>query len=544
MAGSNPPQMPTLFSPKSTVSFFSALLFSMLSFTMCKGPTPDPYANYIDTTAAVYGPYKVVKLPITKGVKILNPIRITMGPAGLLYAANQSGEVYTLLDSDGDGLEDEARLYCNITDQGLTIPGGFTHKGDTVYIGTSQEIRAYLDTDSDGKADSSWTFFNDIPNSKHPYEWTSALKFGPDGWLYFTLATDSWNAGASPDPNGYRGAMIRISPDGKTAERLATGLRSAYSADFNPKGDLFFIDNEGGGNPKEELNLFVKGKFYGHNPTKYPDRDSTTGPAHVLSSEAAPSGIEFNSSQNDFGGTAGDLFVTYYGLAERWNRGGIARVKVIAGPDGNYSFKEFPVADLPKLSALAFGKDGHLYVAHHGYSDYWYNPIEERSGGFYKIVYDPSLNDRPVRERMKEDANLSAGSIELGRQLFLNRACFACHSTDGKTEMIGPALNGIANTMTREELLDDIINPSKRIKASMVATRLVKTNGQVLLGRIVSSDSDNISLMLIGNQVVKIPRTEIRETREERKSLMYENLLARLKKEEVDNLLDYILSLK
>jgi putative heme-binding domain-containing protein len=177
-------------------------------------------------------------------------------------------------------------------------------------------------------------------------------------------------------------------------------------------------------------------------------------------------------------------------------------------------------------------------------SDYWYNPTTERSGGFYKIVYDPALKDQPIRKRQKSDENLSASSIERGRQVFLQRACFACHATDGKTEMIGPALNGIANSMTREELQNDIANPSERIKASMVATRVIKTNGQNLLGRMVSADETNISLMLIGNQVVTIPRSEISETKEETKSLMYENLLKGLKQEEIDNLLDYVLSLK
>jgi len=524
---------------------FCSLFISFAVFSSCNGVEADKYASFTDTTSAVYGPYKVVQLPISKGVRILNPIQIALGPGGYLYAANQSGEVYTLRDSDGDGVEDEALLYCNVAEVKLRLPGGFAHRGDTVYIGTSQEIRAYLDKNGDGKADTSWTFFNDIPQSEHPYEWTSALNFGPDGWLYCTLATDSWNAGASPDPKGYRGALLRVSPDGKTAERMATGLRSAYGAGFHPGGDLFFIDNEGGGNSKEELNLLTKGNYYGHNPKKYVDKDSTiTGPVYALTNEAAPSGIEFNAVNNDFGGSGGDLFIAYYGLAERWKRGGVGKVRIKKKADGGYSYEEFPVADIPKLSDLAFGKDGSLYVAHHGVSDYWYNPTQQRSGGFFKIVYDPSMKDRPVRKRVKQDDNLSASSIEKGRLLFLGRACFACHATDGKTEMIGPALNGIANTMSRDELLHDIMNPSERIKASMIATRVTKKNGQVLLGRMVSSDSESISLMLIGNQVVKIPKSEIGKTEEERKSLMYENLLRNLSKEEIDNLLDYIVSLR
>jgi glucose/arabinose dehydrogenase len=169
-----------------------------------------------------------------------------------MFAANQSGEVYVLRDTDGDGLEDEAALFCNVHHDGLNSPGGLAFRGDTVFVGTRQEIRMYRDTDGDGRADTSETFFNDFPHSDHPYEWTSGLRFGPDGSLYCTLATDSWNGGASPDPKGYRGSLLRIAADGKSAVRVAIGLRSAYGVAIDQHGQLYFTDNEGGGNPKAE----------------------------------------------------------------------------------------------------------------------------------------------------------------------------------------------------------------------------------------------------------------------------------------------------
>lgn len=218
-------------------NIFLWLLF-MTVFSCTEKPVSS-YQKYIDTTIATYGPYQVIKLPITKGVNILNPIQLASGPDGKMFAANRAGEVYILEDADGDGIEDSAALYCNINDFGLRSPGGFTYRGDTVYIGASQEIRAFLDKDRDGKADTSWTFFNDIPFSEHPYEWTCGLNFGPDGWLYFNLTTDSWNAGASPDPKRYRGSILRVSPDGKQAEVMATGIRSVYGMQFNANGDLF-----------------------------------------------------------------------------------------------------------------------------------------------------------------------------------------------------------------------------------------------------------------------------------------------------------------
>ncbi|WP_255502078.1 sorbosone dehydrogenase family protein [Algoriphagus sp. AK58] len=264
-------------------------LLLIILASSCQSPSTPAYLTFEDTSVAVYGPYRVIKLPIDKGVTIVNPVQISLGPGGLLFAANQSGEIYTLRDTNHDGIEDEALLFADLKEIGLHSPVGFTHKGDTVFIGTRSEIRAFKDFDQDGKADTSWTFFDKMPVSDHPYEWTSALSVGPDGWIYFVLTTDSFNPGASPDPQGLRGSILKISPDGSQWEQVATGIRSIHGMAFNPSGDLFFADNKGGGNATEELNLLQVGKFYGHNPKKYEGKfDTIIPPVFSLENEIAP----------------------------------------------------------------------------------------------------------------------------------------------------------------------------------------------------------------------------------------------------------------
>lgn len=491
----------------------------------------------------VHGPYKVIRLPLEKGVNVLNPIIMALSPEGKIFAANQSGEIYTLVDTDGDGLEDSGQLYCNISDYGLRSASGIVFRSDTMYVSTSQEIRAFIDKNGNGIADTSWTFFNDIPYSAHPYEWTSGLTIGPDGWFYCALTTDSWNAGASPDPKKVRGAIIRISPDGKQSERLATGIRSVYGMDFNQNGDLFFADNAGGGNVYEELNILVKDGFYGHNTLKYTNYDSILGPGHKFETEVAPAQIVFVKEDNHFGDVGKDLYVAFYGPSERWTRGAVARVKINKHRDGNYEFEEIPIADIPKLSGITFGRDGSLYVAHHGVSDYWYNSIKDRTGGFYKIVFDPTLVNKKFPSRNQKQEALSANSIEAGSFLFKQQACFACHATDDSQELLGPNLNGISKRLSRQEIFEEIENPSKIIKPSMVALRVTKKNGQVLLGRMLNTDEHQLSLMIIGNSIIHIPRSEIAKTEDDMKSLMYENLLSELSQQEKEQLLDYIMSL-
>ncbi|WP_411275427.1 PQQ-dependent sugar dehydrogenase [Daejeonella sp.] len=520
------------------------IIFAVFIWEYKPAREANQYQNFQDTEIKVYGPYRAVKLPINKGVTIGNPIQIALGPKGLLYAMNQTGEVYTLHDSDADGLEDSTALYCHVGDFGLRSPAGFAHRGDIVYIGTAQEIRAFRDLNNDGKADTSWTFFNKIPNSEHPYEWTSGLQFGPDGWLYAAIASDSWNAGAAPDPRGIRGSIVRISPDGKTSEIVAKGIRSVPGMDFNTYGDLLFTDNEGGGNPTEELNRLEVGSFYGHNKKKFPsDSGRVKKPDFNLISEVAPSSIEFNKSNNDFGGTGGDLFVSYYGPGERWNRGALSRVIVTRKPDNTYQYVEYTIADIPKISDLAFGKNGSLYLSLHGKADYWYNAVFKEQGGFYKLIYDPENKSKGNYTRPKESKTFSQNTLELGKQLFAESACLGCHQVDGKTELLGPNLKDVSKNFSGAEILESIQYPSRQIKPSMGGVRITKKDGSVLLGRVINSQNDQLAFMVVGNQIINVKKSEIEKMENESKSLMYENLLSGMTAEKRDALLDYLMSL-
>ncbi|WP_373521798.1 PQQ-dependent sugar dehydrogenase [Aquiflexum sp.] len=521
---------------------FSILVFLLLFSSCDSKKTNHSYSQFIEPDIPVYGPYTAIKLPIKNGVEISNPLQISLGPGGLIFASNQTGEIYTLRDTDEDGVEDIALLYCNVSDFGLRSPAGFASRGDTVYIGTAQQVRAFIDLDRDGKADSSWVFFDDIPESGHPYEWSTGLEFAPDGSLYLALATDSWNAAPSPDPNGYRGSILKISPDGKEAMAVATGIRSVYGMKFNAHGDLFFTDNEGGGNPTEELNILISDSYYGHNPRKY-KFDKAIDPIFSLQTEIAPSGMVFNPIDNDFGGSAGNLFIAYYGPGERWTRGAIGRLEIEQSGNGEYIFREYPIAEIPKLSGLAFGKDGSLYIAQHGKADYWYNTIYENEGAFYKLIYDPSRVYLPLESRVKKSKDYSESSVEMGKQLYAEYACLACHSVDGNTELLGPNLKDVGKRFSREEILYEIENPSQIIKPSMKGVKVTKNNGQVMIGRIVNSNESDISMMLVGNNVVKIVRNEIMIIQDEEKSLMYEGLTRSLSETQLNALLDYLMSL-
>ncbi len=208
---------------------------------------------HIDPGVKVYGSHAAVKLPIEQGVLLHNPTAITAGPGGTIYAANYTGQIYRLEDTNGDGLEETAALFADISADGkqypsddaaqypgtpqhggLRYPTGMVFKGNDLYVATTQEIRIYRDTTGDGRADHSEIFAAGWPFTMHFFDWTFAPRFGPDGHLYAILCTDYLNAARKPDPFGLRGSIVRISPDGKKIERFANGLRYAYGLAFNP----------------------------------------------------------------------------------------------------------------------------------------------------------------------------------------------------------------------------------------------------------------------------------------------------------------------
>jgi putative heme-binding domain-containing protein len=459
-----------------------------------------------------------------------------------MYVANNTGEIYALTDSDGDGLEDHARLFCDVRNDSLRAPASMVFKGKELYVGTAQEVRIYADHDGDGLAEFSQTFFDNIPHSEHPYEWTSGLTFGPDNHLYLVLTTDSWHAGAAPDPQGWRGAILRITPDGSEVERYATGLRSVPGMVYHPQFGLLLIDNEGGGNRTEELIMVRQGNFYGHNPEKYGNPE-ITGPTLSLTTGVAPSGMAFNSSSNDFDGSAGDLFISFYGPGERWDRGSVGRVQLSKGDDTTYMIKEHKILDgLPKISDLEFGFLGDLYVTLAGKTDYWYQALEEPDGAIYKIVQAPWIT--PLEpEEIKEDEFHTDEILDMGRQLFVDRACSACHAVDGKTELLGPNLKDVGRNFSREELLEEIEDPSARIKPSMAPTQITKTSGELLIGRVVNNNPESVRIMITGNRIVEVPKEEIKHQETVMVSMMYEGLLTGLNDDEIDALLTYLESL-
>lgn len=140
---------------------------------------------------------------------------------------------------------------------------------------------------------------------------------------------------------------------------------------------------------------------------------------------------------------------------------------------------------------------------------------------------------------------LKARSFETGRKMFAASGCFTCHRFGNEGGMTGPDLSAAGRRYSPHDLLDQIINPSKVINDQFSAVTIVTDSGQVHTGVVVNLSGDSLTLntdLTDPNKRVSIDRKQIEEMEVSKISPMPVNLLGLLTKDEVLDLIAYVLS--
>ena len=136
-------------------------------------------------------------------------------------------------------------------------------------------------------------------------------------------------------------------------------------------------------------------------------------------------------------------------------------------------------------------------------------------------------------------------SFDNGRKMFGAAACFTCHRFDNQGGMTGADLTGAGGRYSPHDLLDQIINPSKVINEQFAPIVVTKNDGTVLTGVVVNLSGDSVQLntdLSDPNQRVGVDRKEVKSIEPSKVSPMPPMLLMMLKKEEILDLLAYVLS--
>lgn len=345
--------------------------------------------------------FAVRELPLE--LKNINNLRYRHD--GKLVALAYDGNIHLLTDTDGDGLEDHSELFWENSGQ-IQAPIGMalTHPGyplgDGVFVACKGKVSLLLDSAKTGKADREIVVAQGWKALPHGVD-ALGVALDRDGSLYFGLGTTDYTNAylvGGDTKSGYRlederGTVMRVSPDFKSREIVATGIRFPVGMAFNRRGDLFVTDQEGAtwlpnGNPYDELLQIQKGRHYGfppRHPKHLPGVIDEPSVFDYSPQHQSTCGMAFNDPLENgriFGPKAweGDALVTGY------SRGKLYRTKLVPTEAG-YVAQNQLLACLNRLAAdvCVSPKGALLVAAHSGEPDWGSGP--QGMGKLYQINY-------------------------------------------------------------------------------------------------------------------------------------------------------------
>ena len=141
------------------------------------------------------------------------------------------------------------------------------------------------------------------------------------------------------------------------------------------------------------------------------------------------------------------------------------------------------------------------------------------------------------------------GDKEAGKLLFVSGVgqCSKCHRVGSETgkefiNEIGPDLSRVGERWkTREQILTQIMNPSAEIEAAYKTLSVRDTDGQVLVGRVMSRDDKWLMLRDAQGKDLKVAISEIESERLSPVSTMPEQSLAPLTAQQAADLLEFLM---
>jgi putative heme-binding domain-containing protein len=140
------------------------------------------------------------------------------------------------------------------------------------------------------------------------------------------------------------------------------------------------------------------------------------------------------------------------------------------------------------------------------------------------------------------------GDAVAGERVFFHPngpGCYKCHKIDGRGAGIGPDLSRIASSMSREKIIESILEPSKEIAPAFTTWRILTRDGKERTGMVVGEDAFSfVTVADSQGKVEKIHRREIEDRTALPKSIMPENLPELMTRQDFRDLLAFLMERK
>ena len=143
------------------------------------------------------------------------------------------------------------------------------------------------------------------------------------------------------------------------------------------------------------------------------------------------------------------------------------------------------------------------------------------------------------------DSGLINRDYAKGRKAFGAAGCFACHRFANEGGMTGPDLTNAGGRYSARDFIDQVFHPSKEINEQFVPIVLTTTDGEQVSGTIVNLSGDSVSVNTDPAdpfQQRRIDRKQVESIEPSKISTMPTGLLNILEKDEILDLVAYVLS--
>ena len=136
------------------------------------------------------------------------------------------------------------------------------------------------------------------------------------------------------------------------------------------------------------------------------------------------------------------------------------------------------------------------------------------------------------------------GDPSKGERMFWSRefACGNCHRIGDRGTPVGPDLSTIGTLRSREELLESLLAPSRRVEPKYAAYAVATTGGLSFTGLLISRDESRVVLRDGQGKEVSLAAKDVEQLRPSLASLMPDGQLASLTAQEAADLIQYLAS--
>jgi hypothetical protein len=145
---------------------------------------------------------------------------------------------------------------------GVSSPLGLKIVNDVIHVTCHDQITRLHDLNSDGEADYYENFNNDCQVTKSHHRFATDLETDAQGNFYYKKCIEEGSS-------DHGGSMIRVSPDGKQFEIIATGLRNPNGMAVSPTGVITYGKQQGGWIPSSGIQVVKPGSFCGYLPAHH-----------------------------------------------------------------------------------------------------------------------------------------------------------------------------------------------------------------------------------------------------------------------------------